>query len=125
MLAVKQVSLPKTISDRDDERQSQVVTALKGEIGLMRDLEHGNIVQYLGFEETTAYLSIFLEYVPGGSIGRCLRKHGPFEYPVIQFFTLQVLEGLRYLHSQNILHRVRPRSSRNVHMLTEGLDGRT
>ncbi|KAH9811654.1 STE protein kinase [Melampsora americana] len=105
MLAVKQVELPKTRSDRDDERQKSVVAALKSEIHLMRDLEHPNIVQYLGFEETTVYLSIFLEYIPGGSIGRCLRRHGAFELNVIKSFTSQVLEGLKYLHSLHILHR--------------------
>ena len=29
-----------------------------------------------GFEETISHLSIFLEYVPGGSVGRIVRKHG-------------------------------------------------
>lgn len=105
MLAVKQVELPKTRSDRECERQKNVVNALKSEIHLMRDLEHPNIVQYLGFEETTVYLSIFLEYVPGGSIGRCLRRHGAFELNVIKSFTSQTLEGLKYLHSLHILHR--------------------
>lgn len=105
MLAVKQVELPKTRSDRECERQKSVVNALKSEIHLMRDLEHPNIVQYLGFEETTVYLSIFLEYVSGGSIGRCLRRHGAFELNVIKYFTYQVLEGLKYLHGLHILHR--------------------
>ncbi|KAA1120207.1 hypothetical protein PGT21_037264 [Puccinia graminis f. sp. tritici] len=105
MLAVKQVELPKTRSDRECERQKSVVNALKSEIHLMRDLEHPNIVQYLGFEETTVYLSIFLEYVSGGSIGRCLRRHGAFELNVIKYFTSQILEGLKYLHGLHILHR--------------------
>ncbi|KAI8445553.1 STE/STE11 protein kinase [Phakopsora pachyrhizi] len=105
MLAVKQVELPKTRSDRDCDRQKSVVAALKSEIHLMRDLEHPNIVQYLGFEETTDFLSIFLEYVPGGSIGRCLRRHGAFDLNVIKSFTSQTLEGLKYLHSLHILHR--------------------
>ncbi|WAR58645.1 hypothetical protein PtB15_5B880 [Puccinia triticina] len=105
MLAVKQVELPKTRSDRECERQKSVVNALKSEIHLMRDLEHPNIVQYLGFEETTEYLSIFLEYVPGGSIGRCLRRHGAFELNVIKYFTAQILDGLKYLHGLHILHR--------------------
>lgn len=126
MLAVKQVELPKADNEREDVKQKQVVDALKSEISLMRDLEHPHIVQYLGFEETTVQLSIFLECappflalreqvdadcvfldVPGGSVGRCLRKHGAFETPVIQYFTYQILEGLKYLHVQNILHRVR------------------
>ena len=65
MMAVKQVQLPVTTSDRDDERQLSVVSALKGEIETMKDLDHPNIVEYLGFEETPSQLSIFLEYVEG------------------------------------------------------------
>lgn len=49
----------------------------------------------------------FLEYVPGGSIGRSLLKHGKFEDNVTKSFTGQILGGLEYLHSKNILHRVR------------------
>jgi len=81
------------------------VEALKSEMDLLKDLEHEKIVSYLGFEETPQHMSIFLEYVDGGSVGRCLRKHGKFEEQVIQFFTVQILEGLEYLHSRGILHR--------------------
>jgi serine/threonine protein kinase len=44
--------------------------------------------------------------VPGGSIGSCLRKVGKFSENVTKSFTVQILEGLEYLHSQGILHRV-------------------
>lgn len=49
----------------------------------------------------------FLEYVPGGSIASCLRKHGKFDEEVTKSFTGQILGGLEYLHSKGILHRVR------------------
>ncbi|KEI36651.1 uncharacterized protein L969DRAFT_20042 [Mixia osmundae IAM 14324] len=104
MLAVKQVALPKA-SDADDGRQASSIQALRFEIETLKDLDHPHIVQYLGFEETTDFISIFLEYVPGGSVGRCLRKHGKFEEPVIVSFTMQILEGLTYLHDRGILHR--------------------
>ena len=52
----------------------------------------------------------FLEYVPGGSIASCLRKHGKFDEEVTKSFTGQILDGLEYLHSKGILHRVSPLS---------------
>ncbi|KAJ7883533.1 kinase-like domain-containing protein [Mycena olivaceomarginata] len=98
MIAVKQV-------DKNDSRQVTVVQALKDESETLRVLDHPNIVQYLGFEETLTNLNIFLEYVPGGSIGSCLLKHGSFDEDVTKSFTSQILAGLEYLHSKGILHR--------------------
>ncbi|KAI0004247.1 kinase-like protein [Russula compacta] len=105
MIAVKQVEIPRTASDKNDSRQVTVVEALKLESETLKDLDHSNIVQYLGFEETPNFLSIFLEYVPGGSVGSCLRKYGRFEENVTKYFTEQILLGLEYLHSKGILHR--------------------
>ncbi|KAJ6604578.1 kinase-like domain-containing protein [Mycena vulgaris] len=105
LMAVKQVEAPQTASDRADSRQIEVVEALKFESTTLKDLDHPNIVQYLGFEETPENLNIFLEYVPGGTIGSCLLKHGKFDDNVTKWFTVQILAGLEYLHSTGILHR--------------------
>ncbi|KAM0751736.1 kinase-like protein, partial [Meredithblackwellia eburnea MCA 4105] len=104
-IAVKQVELPRTASDKEDKRLQGMVASLKAEIELLKDLSHDNIVEYLGMEETPEYLSIFLEYVPGGSVGRIIRTHGKFPEDVIKHFTFQILTGLRYLHNLGILHR--------------------
>lgn len=105
MIAVKQVELPHTAADRESARQRSVIGALKSEIETLKDLDHVNIVTCLGFEETPQNMSIFLEYVPGGSIGSCLRKHGKFEEDTVSSFLNQILQALAYLHKQGILHR--------------------
>ncbi|WWD21625.1 hypothetical protein CI109_106111 [Kwoniella shandongensis] len=107
MMAVKQVELPATEDDRNDKRQQGMIKALRDEIELLKDLEHRNIVAYLGYETSPEYLSIFLEYVPGGTIASIYRtpNQARFEPQLVRFFTEQILEGLAYLHSKNIWHR--------------------
>lgn len=58
MIAVKQVEIPRTESDRNDTRQITVVEALKMESETLKDLDHPHVVQYLGFEETPKFLSM-------------------------------------------------------------------
>ncbi|KAI7905920.1 uncharacterized protein BX663DRAFT_540592 [Cokeromyces recurvatus] len=106
-IAVKQVDLPTTKSDYNNPQLRETKDALFREISLLEDLDNEYIVQYLGYnvDEEEGYINIFLEYVPGGSIASCLSKTGKFEVPLVRFFTKQILMGLAYLHSRNVLHR--------------------
>lgn len=104
-LAVKQVEVNKRAAGQDKDKVKEMVKALDQEIDTMQHLDHVNIVQYLGCERKEVSISIFLEYIPGGSIGSCLRKHGRFEEKVVSSLTRQTLAGLSYLHSEGILHR--------------------
>ena len=105
LLAVKQVDVKPRNTDKDKDRVKELVKALDGEIDTMQHLDHMNIVQYLGCERKETSISIFLEYISGGSIGSCLRKHGKFEEPLVSSLTRQTLGGLAYLHQEGILHR--------------------
>ncbi|ORZ10194.1 kinase-like domain-containing protein [Absidia repens] len=107
VIAVKQVEIPRTKSDRLDVHQNDMVNALYREIAMLRDLDHETIVQYLGYgvDEQEAVVNIFLEYVAGGNIASRLAVHGAFDEPLVRHFTRQVCQGLAYLHSRHILHR--------------------
>ena len=105
VLAIKQVEVNPKSAGQDKDKIKDMVASLDREIDTMQHLEHSNIVQYLGCERKEYSISIFLEYISGGSIGSCLRKHGKFEERVVSSLTRQVLAGLSYLHGQGILHR--------------------
>jgi mitogen-activated protein kinase kinase kinase len=127
-MAVKQVKIGHQSSTRPFVKSA--LEAIKLEICFLKDLEHPNVVQFLGqnlneqiklslfpcrlisglkslgFEETSQNYNIFLEYVEGGSIGSCVSKNGKLEPEVVKSFTKQILKGLEYLHSCCIMHRV-------------------
>ena len=53
-------------------------------------------------------LSVYLEYVSGGSIHKLLQEYGPFGEAVLRSYTAQILSGLAYLHGRNTVHRYLP-----------------
>ncbi|RDI84830.1 hypothetical protein Vi05172_g5185 [Venturia inaequalis] len=105
LMAVKQVEMPTDTGTPLDSKKKNMVEALKHEIGLLRELKHENIVQYLGSNSDDTHLNIFLEYVPGGSVASMLINYGPLGESLITNFVRQILTGLAYLHSKDIIHR--------------------
>ena len=105
LMAVKQVEVPSNSNSEMNKRKQGMVAALKREIDLLRDLQHPNIVQYLGSNSDEEHFNIFLEYVPGGSVAAMLNQYGQLHEPLIRNFVRQILAGLSYLHGQDIIHR--------------------
>lgn len=106
LLAVKQVETPSPgVASANDQKKKSMIDALKREIGLLRELQHPNIVQYLGCSSSADYLNIFLEYVPGGSVQTMLNSYGALREPLVRSFVRQIVTGLAYLHGRDIVHR--------------------
>ncbi|KAJ9177810.1 hypothetical protein P3X46_012982 [Hevea brasiliensis] len=100
MCAIKEV---RVVSD--DQTSKECLKQLNQEINLLSQLSHPNIVRYYGSELSEETLSVYLEYVSGGSIHKLLQEYGAFKEPVIQNYTTQILCGLAYLHGRNTVHR--------------------
>ncbi|KAG6721564.1 hypothetical protein I3843_03G117200 [Carya illinoinensis] len=100
MCAIKEVRVAS-----DDHTSRECLKQLNQEINLLSQLSHPNIVRYYGSEMGEETLSVYLEYVSGGSIHKLLQEYGPFKEPVIQYYTSQLISGLAYLHGRNTVHR--------------------
>lgn len=95
----------KEITFQDRQSIKTIVPAIKGEMSVLELLSHPNIVQFFGVEVHRDRVYIFMEYCSGGSLAGLL-EYGRIEDEfVIQLYTLQMLEGLAYLHQFGIVHR--------------------
>jgi mitogen-activated protein kinase kinase kinase len=56
LMAVKQVELP-TGSAPNEERKKSMLSALEREIELLKELQHENIVQYLGMYQSASHIT--------------------------------------------------------------------
>ena len=97
LMAVKQMAI--------EELSKKDLSSLENEINLLRSFRQPNIVRYIGTEINQAHLSIFLEYVPGGSLKALIDKFGALEESVAKSYTRQLLIGLEYLHRNGVAHR--------------------
>ena len=97
LIAVKLIKVSGMPADAFDE--------IEREARLLATLSHEKIVTYYGSKREDGYLKIYMEYVDGGSLLTLLRSTQPFAEPIAARFTRQILEGLEYLHSHNIIHR--------------------
>lgn len=74
LMAIKQLDT--------NQLSKKEMMALENEVNMMRGLYHENIVRYLGTDRADDTLSIFMEYVPGGSIRQLLERFGQFDESV-------------------------------------------
>ncbi|XP_012663412.1 mitogen-activated protein kinase kinase kinase 19 isoform X5 [Otolemur garnettii] len=101
LIAVKQVAL-----DTSDKLATEKeYRKLQEEVDLLKALKHVNIVAYLGTCLEENIVSIFMEFVPGGSISSIINRFGPLPEMVFCKYTEQILQGIAYLHENCVVHR--------------------
>lgn len=99
IMAVKEVRL------HNHQPIKNILKSIKDEMTVLEILSHPNVVQYYGIEVHRERVFLFMEYCEGGSLARLL-EYGRIEDEVVtQMYSLQMLEGLAYLHQSGIVHR--------------------
>ena len=83
----------------------------KNELLILKSLKHRNIVHLEDVKFDNKYYYIVMEYINGGSLTDCLKKyqstHGgkAFTEEIVQYLMRQIVDAIRYIHSQKIIHR--------------------
>ena len=79
---------------------------LINEISILKELNHPNIIRLIDFIQSSNHSNVIMEYCNGGSLSQILEQYGkPFPIEIIQYFMRQIVDGLKYIHSKNIIHR--------------------
>jgi len=81
------------------------VEALNNEIRILKKLRHERIVSYYGNEQKDDQLHLFMEFMAEGSLSGQIKRDGVLSEHLSKRYTKQMLEGVCFLHSQDIIHR--------------------
>ncbi|XP_059159292.1 mitogen-activated protein kinase kinase kinase 2-like [Physella acuta] len=84
--------------------KQDTIDLLFAETNILLNAKHENIVQMHGYQIKDMSIFIFMEFMQKGTLSKYIKdKNGLSELKTC-LFTKQILEGLLYLHSKNILH---------------------
>lgn len=76
------------------------------EVAILREVQHKNVVRFIGACTKAPHLCIVTEYMPGGSLYDYLHKHhNVLKFSQLLKFAIDVCKGMEYLHQNNIIHR--------------------
>ena len=75
------------------------------ETNLMKKLNHPNITKILEMFEDEKYFMIIMEYINGGNLFSFVKKRRKLSEKTAKFLFRQIIQGIKYIHEQNIVHR--------------------
>ena len=99
--------------------------AALNEIRILASLQHPNIIGYKEafFDDNSKTLNIVMEFADDGDIEKKIKEnikyHRIFDENTIWNWTIQILEGLKYLHDNKIMHR--DLKCANIFLMKNGL----
>jgi tRNA A-37 threonylcarbamoyl transferase component Bud32 len=86
-------------------RDQDIRVRFEREARAIARLSHPNVVQIYDLRTSGDDLSLVLEFVDGGSLGRLLRERGSLPADMAVTFAAAILSGLEQAHAHSIVHR--------------------
>ena len=99
VVAIKSFNKPNLSSNSENMKK------ILYETNLMKKLNHPNITKILELFEDKEYILIIMEYINGGNLFSFLKKRRKVSEKTAKFLYKQIILGLKYIHSHNIVHR--------------------
>eukprot|EP01001_Neometanema_parovale_P007316 NODE_3625_length_1187_cov_106.378759_g2070_i1.p1 GENE.NODE_3625_length_1187_cov_106.378759_g2070_i1~~NODE_3625_length_1187_cov_106.378759_g2070_i1.p1 ORF type:complete len:268 (+),score=42.10 NODE_3625_length_1187_cov_106.378759_g2070_i1:60-863(+) len=78
---------------------------LKTEIKIHTRLHHRHIVRFERYFDTETHVYIILELCAGLSLIDLQRRRGQFTELEAQYFMLQIMDAVKYMHANSVIHR--------------------
>ncbi|XP_061355557.1 serine/threonine-protein kinase STY8-like isoform X1 [Gastrolobium bilobum] len=91
---------------RSEQLNDALEDEFSQEVAILRQVNHNNVVRFIGACTKSPHLFIVTEYMPGGSLYDYLHKsHNVLELSRLLNIVIDVSKGMEYLHRNNIIHR--------------------
>ncbi|KAI3439563.1 Protein kinase domain-containing protein [Psidium guajava] len=102
-VAIKMISQP----EEDEDLASLLEKQFASEVASLLQLRHPNIITFVAACKKPPVFCIITEYMPGGSLRKYLHHQEPHSVSLnlVLKLALEIARGMKYLHSQGILHR--------------------
>eukprot|EP01059_Diplonema_ambulator_P017617 TRINITY_DN29628_c0_g1_i1.p1 TRINITY_DN29628_c0_g1~~TRINITY_DN29628_c0_g1_i1.p1 ORF type:complete len:370 (+),score=44.19 TRINITY_DN29628_c0_g1_i1:54-1163(+) len=93
----------KKIRVRQNMAESALQTLVKN-VGEMKNLQHPNVIRVYGCKHEVPFVTIRMELATKGSLAELVRDR-PLDEATARGYMRDILCGLQYIHTKNILHR--------------------
>ncbi|XP_022691918.1 serine/threonine-protein kinase PLK2-like [Varroa jacobsoni] len=92
--------IPRSRLTTSDQRKK-----LYREIEIHEPLAHKHVVRFQHFFKDEHNVYIVLEYCPRKSLVHVLKNRKVLTEPEVRYFLAQLVDGVKYIHSQGVMHR--------------------
>ena len=91
--------------DKGKDKNGENMKKIYYETNLMKKLSHPNVTKILEMFNDENYFLIVMEYINGGNLFSFVKKRRKLSEKKAKFLFKQIILGIQYIHSKNIVHR--------------------